>query len=321
MNARLADLVRVARELIQPRSLPAPADLPPLDELASPESDPSITADERALLDFRNRFHGLRELALQSRGPTSAPLVSEKGAASQIELRWLTAGPGVQYVLAIDARQPPKAGAAAPLAEWLWPTERLPSTDIIYDCTDEVLHGKAKPILCDLSKIPVRVLAIAPTQVERVQLKATQQVAPNGGIRFSIEFQDAGGRAVKGRLPFEWSIGEAGKSEAGKSGAPTGLYALTGLDGTYADRVIAFREKVGTRLVLTVRSQLNGLTAELPVSIIADAPKGDDQTKLTDEQVAITWNPRPYQWASVERPSAKPPTTGPDTSRNRSRNP
>lgn len=307
MNARLAELVRAARNLTRPVSLPSPdqsSGPPSRDVPETPHATGTPHAD--AIAEFQRRFGFLQSLARQSRDPSKPPLISEKKGESQVELRWLAGGPGVHYVVAIDARPLPPDGKRQPLAEWLWPADHLPPTDIIYDCTDEVLHGKAKPILCDLSALPVRVFAITPTQVERLRVSAIQRITPAGSLAFITECQDAGGRILKGILPVEWSLKEAGKPEPFAA-----LHATTNAAGYLEQSVVALRLTDGMQLVLSVRSQLNGLTAELPIRVDVAAPAAAAAAgmtqELTDEKLATNWNPRPYRWPTAESP-ARPAT-------------
>ena len=202
-----------------------------------------------------------------------ACLRSELGSASRFTIRQVSLGPS-SHLLAVIRRD---RGAdkrsdypAEAWREWLWPSDDLPPTDIVYDCGEEILHGKAKPILCDLRSAPIRVFVIVPTQVERLKLSGE-----NG--RVAIAAADASGRVVAARLPFH--------GRPGTGGLPSS-YAASDASG-WLSVPVARRSEGGDspERIIRVRSLLNGLTAVVRV-------RREQQPELVDE----LWDPQPLQW-------------------------
>ena len=190
-------------------------------------------------------------------------LRSEFGRDSQMRLLQFAAGRDVTYIVAVRREHDATRTAVVPVREWLWPTSRLMPTEIVYDCTEEVLHGKAKPILCDLRHVAVRVFAILPTQVEQIELRSSQTAIAGRTFDVRVEFQDAGRKRLRGMLPFHVELVR-----------PDGellhdLFVTTELDGTSALSLPVPVDAPVGKWRFEVRSQLNGLTESLPVFVDA----------------------------------------------------
>lgn len=269
---------------------------------ASPQATSSSVADKfvaSTVASFLERFAFLASIRSQV---VSSPLAPQVAQSSRIEpLFGFTSG-GAEYLIAARKAQlksdEPRgvereaSGAststnartstgANPVREWLWPAERLAPTDLVYDVTDEILHGKAKPILCDLSRQTLRVYATLPTQIEQVSLRSGEDRAGEDRARsrvvaLAVEFQDAGGRTIQGGLPYHVEFIAADGRSFGSQ------YLLTAADGFGRFRVPQFADNGPARpWTVSVRSQLCGLTALWKLN----PPRAAAPTLLTFDQL------------------------------------
>ena len=192
-------------------------------------------------------------------------LRSERGDESQIRLLQFDGGRDAKYIVALRRRvRSSSPTAERAVTEWLWPTSRLMPTEIVYDCTEEALHGKAKPILCDLSRTAVRVFAILPTQVEQIELRCSPTVIAGRAFEARVEFQDAGGKRLRGMLPFHVEL-------VRPDGEPLhDSFVMTQTDGTAALSLPLPADAPLGKWRFEVRSQLNGLTESLPVIVTGE---------------------------------------------------
>ena len=236
----------------------------------------------------------LPELIRTALGPPGpAWLQSDQGAASRLELRQVAGGPAVRYV--VVTRRPgytPRPDDPATVGrEWLWPSAELPPTDLVYDCTEERLHGKAKPILCDLRTVPVRVFALLPTQVEQLLLQGYQRVARGGTAVLEVRCGDAGERPVTARLPLHVALlrpdGETQQAQ----------YLATSEQGLAR---VAWELPADVELgewQWSVRCQLQGLVGTLPVAV--STTPSTAARELTHVNAAQSWQSRPLRWTFV----------------------
>lgn len=266
--------------------------------IAAPQATSISSVDKyvaSTVASFLERFAFLASIRSQV---VSSPLAPQVAQSSRIEpLFGFTSG-GAEYLIAArkaqsKSDQPPgvereASGAstststgASPVREWLWPAERLAPTDLVYDVTDEILHGKAKPILCDLSRQTLRVYATLPTQIEQVSLRAGEDRAGEDRARsrvvaLAVEFQDAGGRTIQGGLPYHVEFIAADGRSFGSQ------YLLTAADGFGRFRVPQFADNGPARpWAVSVRSQLCGLTALWKLN----PPRAAAPTLLTFDQL------------------------------------
>ncbi|MFO0818825.1 MAG: hypothetical protein U1A77_12835 [Pirellulales bacterium] len=244
--------------------------------------------------------------------PGPAWLRSEHGERTWFVIRQIEGGRETRYLVVTRHELPAKTPAgsdALPVdssqaaeakkkvyREWLWPATDLPPTDIVYDITDELLHGKAKPILCDLADSPVRVFALLPTQVERLSLRATQTVAAGQSLRAIAACGDASDRVVMAMLPLYVSLVRPNGSVERE------LRSATQRDGQFTlDWIIPTDAPLGA-WKLIVHSQLNGLEVALPIQVTR--PVATTKTNVTDAGIGeLTsrglwrdWRPKPMAW-------------------------
>ncbi|MFO0903551.1 MAG: hypothetical protein U0939_11150 [Pirellulales bacterium] len=217
----------------------------------------------------------------------AAWLVPEQGEQSQLEVRQRQRPGCAQYLVVTRRQADSKRTASEAWREWLWPASHLPPTDLVYDVTEELLHGKAKPILCDLTRYPRRVFALLPTQLELVSLRAFQRVAPGGVIRLKASGADASERCIAGQLPFAVELVDpAGKSIENR-------YLVAATDGVLRAEQPVPRDAASGVWTLRVRSQLNGLETSLPVEVSGAAAETQDRAVLTCDGADSRWAPQP----------------------------
>lgn len=262
--------------------------LPPLPELLRERLDP-----------LARQLQPARRKPKQTTGETTY-LVPEKGGMSQIKLREMDGGKDVTYILAINSSFAESEGEPAtwqPVQETLGYRHDVAGTDLIYDLTGEFLQGKARPFECDLSRLPVRLYAALPFQVERTVVAAEQRVvlpgpaadSKPGQIRVRVEFQDGGGQTIVGAMPFHLSL-VAPQGDSLEIG-----YYSTSRDGRFNALVSLPKEVTVGTWSLVVRCQLRGEETTLPVEFVeADKarPVGNQKVKLTSEGLQRKDHPR-----------------------------
>jgi len=219
-----------------------------------------------------------------------ACLLPEHGDSSALEVRQKTLPGAVRYVVVSRKNVPASdsSDSANRLREWLWPTTDLPATDLVYDCTEELLHGKAKPILCDLSRLPLRVFALLPTQLERLSVRAQQQVAVGSRCQWEVVGTDASDRRIAGQMPIVVSLVDPhGKSIRDQ-------FFLTTPTGDLRGSLPAASLATTGDWTLVVRSQLNGLETRVPIHVSPTAPQ-PARANLTADQSDQRWAPQPMK--------------------------
>ncbi|MFN0021149.1 MAG: hypothetical protein ACKVP0_23120 [Pirellulaceae bacterium] len=157
--------------------------------------------------DFTERFAELISISRRDAESREPALIPTAGKQSLLLSESVGGGKDVEIVVVLAKHDP--QGKAMPVLETLTYREDIAGTDLVYDLTGEFMQGKARPFDCDLRKLPVRLYALLPFQVEGLQVFAQQQETK---IAVDIEFQDALGKRVAGPLPCHAQL----KSPAGK---------------------------------------------------------------------------------------------------------
>ncbi|MCE9529013.1 MAG: hypothetical protein K8R36_23445 [Planctomycetales bacterium] len=145
---------------------------------------------------FTERFAELVSISGRDAKPQKPALVPTAGKQSLLLSESVGGGKDVEIVVVLAKHDP--QGKAMPVLETLTYREDIAGSDLVYDLTGEFMQGKARPFDCDLRKVPVRLYALLPFQVEGLKVAARQQ---GGKIATDIEFQDALGKRVAGPLP------------------------------------------------------------------------------------------------------------------------
>jgi hypothetical protein len=158
--------------------------------------------------DFTERFAELLSISRRDSESREPALVPTAGKQSLLLSESVGGGKDVEIVVVLAKLD--SQGKALPVLETLTYREDIAGSDLVYDLTREFMQGKARPFDCDLRKLPVRIYALLPFQVEGLQVAARQQGTK---IAMDIEFQDALGKRVAGPLPCHARL----QSPAGKA--------------------------------------------------------------------------------------------------------
>jgi hypothetical protein len=185
---------------------------------------------------------------------------SGEGTAAKISLLQLDGGADAKYLVAVNDSHVKNQADWHQVVETLQPLRAVPATTQLYDCTEEKSLGAAGPIRCDLSATTARVYALLARPLAGIDLKATQTVRAGEALTVSVAFLDAGKKPLAAVLPFHLALH-----------TPDGLYQefyrATTRDGLFRLALpMPANAPVGAWTV-TVRAQLSGQTATLPVKI------------------------------------------------------
>jgi hypothetical protein len=194
-----------------------------------------------------------------------ALLVAKSGPLAETTLMQLDGGADAKYVVAINDSYIQTQADWRQLRETLAAGAGLADTAVIYDCTDERLLGKP-PVQCELAMTTVRLYAILPRELRAIGVAARQQLAAGEDLVVRADFRDAAGKPFAAALPFNLSLTRP-------DGRPhQEFYRATDRDGAFAMTIpLPANAPAGTWTV-SVRSQLTGDVASLPVTVAAPKP-------------------------------------------------
>jgi hypothetical protein len=106
---------------------------------------------------------------------------------------------------------------------------------------------------------------VLPRDLQSISLLARQSVAAGQGVGLRVEFQDSAQKRLAAVLPFHISLSRPdGKVQQT-------YYRATTADGTFAITLPIPANAPAGQWSVTVRSQLNGSTATLPITVAAPA--------------------------------------------------
>jgi hypothetical protein len=203
------------------------------------------------------------------------------GAAANVSLMQV-AGGAATYIVAVNDSFVASPADWFQVKEELRPTSKAPAGAALYDCTAEEFigpMGSTRPIACDLSAGTARVLAVLPKKVKTIALAATQEVLAGEIVAYRVRFADEAGADVPAVVPFHVELArpdgvvfQEGHGATERAGEFAGTFALP------------VNAPAG-RWMLTVRSQLDGMTATLPVTV--KAPRTAPFAKAADEAVVV----------------------------------
>jgi hypothetical protein len=237
-------------------------------ELGKPHSwtSPNIVAGDNDTLLYERWHADLAPALAKALGATGRGiLASDAGAAAKVSLMQIGGGQAT-YVIAINDSHVATQADWHAVREKLVPTSAAPPEAVLYDCTEEKPLGKLAAMDCDLSATTARVFAVLPKALNRIDLSASQKVFAGGELVFRVGFLDDAGQPIRAVLLFHVAV----RRPDGKVFQE--LYRATGADGDFA---VALAIPVNTPSgdwSVTVRSQLDGATATLPVSVQAATP-------------------------------------------------
>lgn len=215
----------------------------------------------------------------QLKGPISealgstgrAVLVPEKGIDSDVTVMQIDGGRDATYVVAVNDSM------VKSHTDWHTVTERLipaeePEGRALYDLTDEKLLGEVGLVECELARTTARVYGLLRREVAETKLSATQEVEAGGELSVHVGFADEEGEMVRAVLPFQITVERPGGEKV------LSLYRGTTREGEFAMRWSIPANAPAGEWSVEVRSQLNGRTARLLVSVRAD---GDELARVS----------------------------------------
>lgn len=225
--------------------------------------------DSQAVTEFRKRFgtllSALAEGAEKSIGQPM--LIAADRAARNLEFRQLAGGREVHYVVVANVQPMRSDGTWRPRKETLTYRDDVAGTDLIYDVTGEFMQGKARPFVCDLASLPVRIYAILPFQLESLAAKLQPREDAGGELRVSVEFREGSGRPIEGRLPFAATLVRDKDRQS-----VLAQYAVTSPQGAGTISMQIPADVAPGRYQLVVRSQLQGEEIAAPAVIDVESP-------------------------------------------------
>jgi hypothetical protein len=243
---------------------------------------------------FRERFALLAAALRQDKVRPDAAIVPAAGKRSKLACLEINGGRDVTFVIAY-ALHVPSSGRPG-ILETVTYRRDVAGTNLVYDLTGEFLQGKARPFECDLRDVPLRVFALLPFQVERLELAAQQRLAIAGdghaqearagvSLKFRVRYLDAAGAAVVGRLPVYVGYRE-GNSVAGH-------YVTVDERGKPAPLTVHLARRAGGTIRLVVRSLLSGHEHWLPVTLEPTGATGQADVPLTSDGLSVRHAPSP----------------------------
>lgn len=190
-------------------------------------------------------------------------LVPTAGKRSMLICTSFEGGKDVELIL-VRARQDASGNTPA-IRETLTYREDVAGTDLVYDLTREFMQGKARPFVCDLSKLPARVYALLPFQIESLSVTLLGQngtaAGQGSGIEFTVEFLDGLGKRAAGVLPCHVELRKPDGSSAWQR------FLATSPEGILTAEAALPRDAAAGKWSLVVRSQLDGKQVTLPVEV------------------------------------------------------
>lgn len=223
---------------------------------------PNIVAGDNDTLMYARWHEELAPAFSKALGETGRGVLRpENGAATEVSLMQIDGGPDARFVVAVNDSHVRNQADWHQVQEKLLPAKTVAAESFIYDCTDEKLVSKAEPFVCDLSATTARVFAVLPREMKGIALSATQTISAGGDVIVKVEFLDGGKKPLAAVLPFNLTV-------ARPDGVLfQGFYRATDRHGAFSMAVPIPANTPAGMWAVSVRSQLNGENASLPVTV------------------------------------------------------
>lgn len=194
---------------------------------------------------------------------------SEKGAEAQVSLMQIDAGRDAKYVVAVNDSMiksqadwtqvrekllPVKQGNPAFVGEWL------------FDCTEEKPLGRMAPIDCELSQTTARVYAVLAKPLAKMELSASQDLSAGETLTAAARFLDDKNMVISAVMPLVLSLARPDGEVAIQ------WYRSTDREGRFETAIPLPSNAPAGAWKLSIRSQLNGQVATLPIAVTAKEP-------------------------------------------------
>ena len=206
--------------------------------------------------NFVQRFEGLLKTASGNTQAQEPALVPAAGKESLMFCE--SVGGGKDVALVLVRTKSGADGKPMSVKETLTYRRDIAGSDLVYDLTGEFMQGKARPFDCDLRKLPARLYALLPFQIENLQVAAEQR---GGTVTMAIEFQDAQRKRAEGPLPCHATL----QSPTGK--AIWERFLTSSKDGHLTATAELSKGAPQGKWRLVVRSLLDGKEITVPIEV------------------------------------------------------
>lgn len=247
---------------------------------------------------FQRRFYFLKAALEEGKFRRDAAIVPQLGNRSKLASVEISGGRDVKYVI-VYAREIPQSFQPG-IEETLTYRRDVAGTDLVYDVTGEFMQGKARPFECELRKLPLRIYAVLPFQVEKLHLSIQQRVEfptirPREldvffpSLQTRVRLLDAAGEFIAGKFPIavEYICRQSHRRIRGFSLADAET-------GGLLEIITAMKPEAG-QWELAVRLLLAGDEARLPFSVVSVTGDPDKKIPLTSEGLTIRRAPQPVR--------------------------
>lgn len=243
---------------------------------------------------FERRFDFLRRALTEGNYRRDAAIVPQLGRQSKLASVEVDGGRDVKYVI-VYAREVPENWRPG-IQETLTYRRDVAGTDLIYDLTGEFLQGKARPFTAGFHELPLRVYAVMPFQVERIELSAQQRVTVkylpehdtnHVAVGLRLQLLDATRSLIEGRFPIYLGL-------RSRDGRNCGGYSCA--QNAEPGKLALQLKSVTGDWSLVARLLLTGDELSLPVELaLADDKTAGSDIPLTSSGLTIRRAPQPVK--------------------------
>ena len=221
-------------------------------------NSPTETSDElqeRRARELMPTFYAVLGDALRT------PLMSTRGAAAKASTFAMDGGRDAKYVIAVNDYSYKNRADWVQFAETLQPNG--PVAGALYDLTSERSLGSVAPVSCVFTDLTARVYGVLARPMTSIDLAATQKVKSGDVLRLRVRFLDADRQPLQAAIPFALTLLQPDGKFALK------LYRSTDVTGQFGLSWTAPANSPSGTWSLSIRSQLDGWTVQLPVELKA----------------------------------------------------
>lgn len=247
---------------------------------------------------FARRFSFLKTALQEGEFRRDAAIVPQFGKRSKLASVEISGGRDVKYVI-VYAREVPECFQPG-IEETLTYRRDVAGTDLVYDVTGEFMQGKARPFACDLRKLPLRIYAVLPFQVEKLDLAIQQRVQIPAvrlqdqrifglWLKTQVQLLDAAGEVIAGKFPIAVEFIRRHSRDRIR-----GFSLVDAEMGGPAEIGTAIKPEAG-QWEFAVRSLLTGDEVTLPFSLVSVTGDPAKEIPLTSEGLTRRHAPQPVQ--------------------------
>ncbi|MBI1369617.1 MAG: hypothetical protein GC162_13305 [Planctomycetes bacterium] len=241
-------------------------------------SVPSMTANENDTISEARWHAELAPHLIKALGDVGRGyFTSDKGADTVVSLAQMVGGEA-RYLIAVNDSHVFTQADWYQVREKISPTIHAPKDAVMYDLTAETSLGAIGAADVDLTNTTARVLAVLPRAVKAIGLSATQKASAGQGVGVSVSFSD-GDKLIAAVVPFHLAL----LTPDGKMFAE--FYRATAAAGDFSMTIPLPINAAAGAWSIVVRSQLDGLTATLPLHVAPLAYAEAGCTPMTDRLI------------------------------------